>query len=905
MTGQSSFSLNTSVEDGSLSLSLSLTLSHTHTHTLTQNKQKTNKSTHLQVRMIIDLWNHRDGRPENEHNGRPSDKQHEDHEEEYGTNLEDLNLSNLSKLVLPPLGVSSYNDQANHGIDHHHHHQQRHKRRIISPMNSRYRYWETWMVLLVFYSAWVFPFEVSFLKSDPRTQLYIADIVVDLFFAVDIFLTFSLAYFDPKTQLIIRHPIKIAKRYLSTWFLMDLASTIPFDLVAILFTGKHELGLPYSLLGLLRFWRIRRIKQFFTRLEKDIRFSYFWIRCARLLAVTLFTVHCAGCLYYLLAELYPHEGRTWIGASNPNFRETGLWIRYISSMYWSITTMTTVGYGDLHAVNTAEMVFIIVYMLINLGLTAYIIGNMTNLVVEGTRRTMEFRNSIEAASSFVCRNHLPTRLREQILAYMCLRFKAESLNQQQLIEQLPKTICKSIRQHLFLPTVERVYLFKGVSRETLVLLVADMKAEYIPPREDVIMQNETADDVYIIVSGEVELIDHSEMDQKEEVVGILQSGDMFGEIGALCCRPQSVTYRTKTLSQLLRMKTTALIEAMQSKQVDYVAILKNFLQHHKSLKDLNIGELMVDNGNQEDDDPNMSVNLLTVASTGNAAFLDELLKARLDPDIGDSKGRTPLHIAASKGHEECVLVLLKHACNIHLRDLDGNSAIWDAIAAKHHSIFRILYHWASISDPYTSGDLLTTAAKRNDLEVTKELLKHGLHVDSKDRHGLTPIQVALAENHQEMVELLVMNGAEIGTDYVQNSSNNKFLSSLNLNQMLQKREVGHRINVPDSSVNYQVIFNKPDEEGESKAKASSLCSIRVSIYRGHPEKRRENCCTQAGRLIKLPSSLLELKSMAGEKFGFDATNAIVTDEEGSEIDSIEVIRDGDKLFVVEDPNSLM
>lgn len=52
--------------------------------------------------------------------------------------------------------------------------------------------------------------------------------------------------------------------------------------------------------------------------------------------------------------------------------------------------MTTVGYGDLHAVNTAEMVFIIVYMLINLGLTSYIIGNMTNLVVEGTSRTMEF-----------------------------------------------------------------------------------------------------------------------------------------------------------------------------------------------------------------------------------------------------------------------------------------------------------------------------------------------------------------------------------------------------------------------------------------------------------------------------------------------------------------------------------
>lgn len=103
-----------------------------------------------------------------------------------------------------------------------------------------------------------------------------------------------------------------------------------------------------------------------------------------------------------------------------------------------------------------------------------------------------------------------------------------------------------------------------------------MKAEYIPPREDVIMQNEAPDDVYIIISGEIEIID-SEM-EKEQLVGTLQSGDMFGEVGALCCRPQDFTFRTKTLSQLLRLKTSALIEAMQSKQENNITILKNFLQ---------------------------------------------------------------------------------------------------------------------------------------------------------------------------------------------------------------------------------------------------------------------------------------------------------------------------------------
>nr|XP_043639881.1 potassium channel AKT2/3-like [Erigeron canadensis] len=602
----------------------------------------------------------------------------------------------------------------------------------------------------------------------------------------------------------------------------------------------------------------------------------------------------ALCWMYLLlitflAVLYPHEGRTWIGSINPNFREAVLYILYISAIYWSITTMTTVGYGDLHAENAAEMVFIIFYMLFNLGLTAYIIGNMTNLVVEGTRRTMEFRNSIEAASSFVGRNRLPTRLREQILAYMCLRFKAESLNQQQLIEQLPKTICKSIRQHLFLPTVQRVYLFEGVSREILLLLVADMKAEFIPPREDVIIQNEAPDDVYIIVSGEVEIIECEAM-EKEQVLGILHSDEMFGEVGALCCRPQSYIYRTKTLSQLLRFKTIALIEAMQTKQPDNVSILKNFLQHHKKLKDLNLGDLLLDGGEESGDgDPNMSMNLLTVAGTGNAAFLDELLKARLDPDISDSKGRTPLHIAASKGHEECVLVLLRHACNIHLRDVDGNTALWDAIASNYHSIFRILFHWASISDPFTAGELLCTAAKRNDISVMKGLLKHGLPVDSKDHHGSTTIQIAVSENNIEMVKLLVMNGADVNDHTIKTK-----IPAESLIDLVAKREVGHRIMMPDQ----EPMMEKIDHvEKDTLGNLNGKFVGRVSIYKGLPMVRKKIGCTEAGKLIMMPSSLMALKIIAGEKFGFDATNAVVTDEDGAEIDSIEVIRDNDKLFI--------
>ena len=111
--------------------------------------------------------------------------------------------------------------------------------------------------------------------------------------------------------------------------------------------------------------KMSHVKQLFARLEKDIRFSYFRVRCAGLLSVTLFWVRCAGCLCHLPADQYSHQGKTQIETVVSNFRETSLLIRYISALHQSITPMTLVSYVDMHAVNTMEMIFIIFYMLFN------------------------------------------------------------------------------------------------------------------------------------------------------------------------------------------------------------------------------------------------------------------------------------------------------------------------------------------------------------------------------------------------------------------------------------------------------------------------------------------------------------------------------------------------------------
>ncbi|CAL0301237.1 unnamed protein product [Lupinus luteus] len=653
------------------------------------------------------------------------------------------------------------------------------RRYIISPFGPRYRAWEMLLVVLVIYSAWICPFEFAFLPYKPDT-LFIIDNIVNGFFAIDILLTFFVAYLDSHSYLLVDDPKKIATRYLYTWFALDVLSTAPFQFVSLIFTN-YSSSLGFKVLNILRLWRLRRVSSMFARLEKDIRFNYFWTRCTKLIAVTLFAVHCAGCFNYLIADRYSDPKKTWIGALYPNFKEVSLWDRYVTAIYWSIVTLTTTGYGDLHAENTKEMVFNTVYMLFNLGLTSYIIGNMTNLVVHRTSRTQNFRDTIRAASEFAARNQLPHQIQNQMLSHICLRFKAEGLNQQEALNDLPKTIRSSIAHHLFFSVVQKVYLFQGVSDDFLFQLVPEMEADYFPPKVDVILQKESSTDMYVLVSGTVDLIRH--IDDHDQVLEKAFAVDSFGEVGVLYNIKQPFTVRTTELSQILRLNRTSLKNVLQAKPGDAQIVMQNLYMKLKGHESLGFEYLDIDPGlvlHEELDGGN------TRRSSSNAC-------------TSHSQEHSPIQ------EERYKILTYSEASTLNVTSEDG-------LITKHNMIPR-------------DG-------------------KRDLHADS-DTENL------------DMVKILLERDANDREAY----SNSYSRKSNCPNDREATRFTKKRVTI------------------------NSVCVCR-SIIKG-----------QHGKLIILPDSLEELLKIAGEKFGgFNPTKVLST--ENAEIDDINVIRDGDYLFLL-------
>ncbi|XP_062204386.1 potassium channel KAT4 [Phragmites australis] len=450
---------------------------------------------------------------------------------------------------------------------------------IINPFDCRYRWWQAFLIVLVLYSAWASPFELA-LERAVTTPLLVVDLVVDVFFAIDIAVSFFVAYFDSSTNLFVYDRRKIATRYLTRpWFAMDVASTIPFQIIYRLVSDKST-GLRF--LNILRLWRLRRGSKLFARLEKDIRFNYFWTRLIKLLFVTLFALHSAACIYLWMAFHYKIKERTWLGSQVSDFPDRSVWVSYTYAVYWSITTLTTVGYGDLHAANTGEMVFAICYMLFNIGLNSYIIGNMTNLVVHAATTTFKMRGMVRRVSTFGSVNRLPRELREQMMASAQLKFNTAEVLHRQLLSDLPRALRSGIAQHLFRETVERCYMFQGVSDNLVVQLASEMKAEYFPPKADIVLQNETSTDCYIIVSGAVDVLATAE-DGTEKFAMKTEPHGMAGEIGVIFGIPQPFTVRSRKLTQVVRISHSHLLQILRPNTADADTVYANFIQYLKSL----------------------------------------------------------------------------------------------------------------------------------------------------------------------------------------------------------------------------------------------------------------------------------------------------------------------------------
>ena len=88
----------------------------------------------------------------------------------------------------------------------------------------------------------------------------------------------------------------------------------------------------------------------------------------------LFLVHLMACLWYLTAKIEDFSPDTWVVRDNIN-NASNIEL-YITSIYWTFTTLTTVGYGDITPYTIIEKLLALCWMVFGVGFYSFTIGNL-------------------------------------------------------------------------------------------------------------------------------------------------------------------------------------------------------------------------------------------------------------------------------------------------------------------------------------------------------------------------------------------------------------------------------------------------------------------------------------------------------------------------------------------------
>uniref|UniRef100_A0A8C3APP4 Uveal autoantigen with coiled-coil domains and ankyrin repeats n=1 Tax=Cyclopterus lumpus TaxID=8103 RepID=A0A8C3APP4_CYCLU len=147
-------------------------------------------------------------------------------------------------------------------------------------------------------------------------------------------------------------------------------------------------------------------------------------------------------------------------------------------------------------------------------------------------------------------------------------------------------------------------------------------------------------------------------------------------------------------------------------------------------------------------------------------------KKGIIPTKLDVEGRSAFHLAATRGHLECLNLILGHSVDVTATDATGKNALHQASRNGHSlCVQKLLQHNSPVGNVDLQGrTALHDAVMAGCSSSVKLLCDSGASVNATDFDGRTPLVLATQMCHPRICHLLLERGADITTRDKQNKT---------------------------------------------------------------------------------------------------------------------------------------
>jgi len=226
---------------------------------------------------------------------------------------------------------------------------------------------------------------------------------------------------------------------------------------------------------------------------------------------------------------------------------------YFRSVYWTVSTMCTVGYGDIVPQNKEQMMYATVVMLVGYVLFAYLVGNIASLFNSVDPLRSQHVRTLGNATSFMQYHTLPSQLQHRVIDYLGYMWDRKvSYDETSMLNMLPWGLRSEVSMYLRREVIESVPFFREASESFLREVADSLRPIVVTPGEFVFRFGDSPRYMYFISIGSVEALGAD-----GEVIGTLLAGDFFGEMALLEKRRRNASIRALEYSDLYVLDAAA------------------------------------------------------------------------------------------------------------------------------------------------------------------------------------------------------------------------------------------------------------------------------------------------------------------------------------------------------------
>ena len=381
-------------------------------------------------------------------------------------------------------------------------------------------------------------FSLNECKYEFFSGTYIFFLFNDLIYFIDLISGFFRAFYNFEEVLIVKKRY-MTLNYLKGWFILDLIEAIPYLLILnsrkefcnnknISHNFAYGNNLNYSLLlfklfKIFKTFRNSAIKAMNKFLNK-INFFYDWKDVLSYIIIILCALHIASCYFIFLGNnLYPG----WFAKGLQS--ESSMDI-YIASIYYVVTTLTTVGYGDIIVVSKYQRLFQIVLLIVGTLSYSWLLTYISNYIKKNNEKYIVYEEKMKILEEIkINYPNLSNNLYERISRYLRYNKSKYKYNIKYVLDSLPSSIQNNLIIEIYKPIIKNFLFFKYFENSDFFVKIVTSMKPILSMKDDILVhEGDIIEDIIFIKKGRLSLEADINLDDSKNIFN-----DQFKETNSI------------------------------------------------------------------------------------------------------------------------------------------------------------------------------------------------------------------------------------------------------------------------------------------------------------------------------------------------------------------------------------